>query len=270
MPKRYLSEALQTFPDIAHHTAPLTGVGETIYNRLWRSIISGRLKSGTKLSEDVICNIFSVSRTILRKVLVIMEQEGIVELPPNYGAYVATPTPEDAHDVVEAAKLINVYTVTQLSAPDNKIDPDHLTRIRQHIALQEAAEASGDFAPIRIISGEFHVLLVHIHGNRILAAQYENLITRLTLVAALYQRGERKLRAGAAFQRELIDRILAHDQKAAIKLVTDFYEGVESSFVLELSDETDIQTILTEGAPPFSIRKSKTNKGRKRRYTSTS
>lgn len=92
-PKRYISEALQTFPDIAHHTAPLVGVGATIYNRLWRSIISGRLKSGTKMSEDVICKIFSVSRTIVRKVLVIMEQEGIIEQPINYGTYVATPTP---------------------------------------------------------------------------------------------------------------------------------------------------------------------------------
>jgi len=265
MPKRYFSEALQTFPDIAHHTAPLVGVGATIYNRLWRSIIGGRLKAGTKLSEDVICEIFSVSRTIVRKILVVMEQEGIIKLPLNRGAYVATPTPKDARDVVEAAKLINVYTVTQLSAPDNKIDPDHLARIRQHIALQEATEASGDFALTRIVSGEFHVLLVHIYGNSVLADQYENLITRLTLAATLYQRGERKLRAGAAFQTELLDRILAHDQKAAITMVTDFYEAVESSFVFELSDEADIRTILTEGAPSISIRKSKTTTDRKKK-----
>ncbi|KAB2721498.1 GntR family transcriptional regulator [Brucella intermedia] len=255
MPQRYLTETLQTFPDIAHHTAPLIGVEAQMYNRLWRSIIDGKLKPGMKLREDVIGETFGISRTLVRKVLVIMEQEGIVDLPVNHGAYVATPTPEDAKYAVEAARLINVNAVVQLSQRDREIHHEHLARIRQHILLQEEAEQSGEFAPIRIISGEFLVLLVHIHGNRILANQYENLITRLTLAAALYQRGERKLRAGADFQRHLLDRILAKDTTAAAEIISNFYESVELSFKFEpRNNEVDLRTILMDdGSVPARL-----------------
>lgn len=246
MPERYLSETLQTFPGIAHHTAPLIGIEALIYNRLWKAIIEQKLRPGAKLREDVIGETFSISRTVIRKILVIMEQEGIVELPMNRGAYVASPSPQDAKEAVDAAALINVHAVSKITAPGHTIEPDHIERMKRHVALQAGAEAAGSFAEIRIISGEFLVLLVHIYGNRILAGEYENLITRMTLAASLYQRGDRQLRAGAKFQQDLTDRIVEHDQKGAVKLVTGFYEQLEASFDYNpAEDEVDLRKILT-------------------------
>jgi DNA-binding GntR family transcriptional regulator len=245
MPERYLSEALQTFPSIAHHTAPLFGVEAEIYNRLWRAIIEGKLKPETKLREDVIGETFAISRTVVRKVMFIMEQEGIVELPPNRGAYVAKPSPDDARDALEAARVISLHVVSGLAAPHHTIGPDLLERIRRHIAIQVDAESADDFARTRIISGEFLVLLVHVYGNRVLAGQFENLISRMTLAASLYQRGERLLRAGAAFQKDVLQRILDHDEKGAGVLMAGFYDAVERSFRYDSSDgEPDLRAIL--------------------------
>jgi DNA-binding GntR family transcriptional regulator len=247
MPERYLSEALQTFPSIAHHTAPLIGIEAQIYNRLWLAIIEAKLKPGTKLREDVICETFAISRTVVRKVLFIMEQEGIVELPPNRGAYVATPSPDDARDALEAARVISLHVVSGLSAPHHTVGQSHIERMRRHISVQAAAEAAGDFARTRILSGEFLTLLTHVYDNRILASQFENLITRMTLAASLYQRGERQLRAGAAFQSDLLDRILKHDGDGALSVMTGFYDGVSGSFKYDATDsDPDLRAILSD------------------------
>ncbi|KAB2722408.1 GntR family transcriptional regulator [Brucella intermedia] len=247
MPQRYLSEALQTFPGIAHHTAPLVGTEATMYNRLWRSIIDGRLRPGVKLREDIIGETFGISRTLVRKVLVIMEQEGIVDLPVNHGAYVAHPTPEDARDALEAARLISTNAVAKLAARGKAIKRQHLMRIEQHIRAQEAIEKTGYFSLIRIYSGEFHVLLVHIDGNRILAGQYENLITRITLAATLYQREGLTLPTPADFQKRLVERILAEDADDAVSIVNDLYQSFERSFDFEpRNGEPDLRTILMD------------------------
>jgi DNA-binding GntR family transcriptional regulator len=245
MPERYLSEALQTFPGIAHHSAPLFGVEAEIYNSLWKAIVDGKLKPGTKLREDVIGETFGISRTVVRKVMFIMEQEGIVDLPPNRGAYIAMTIPDDARGILEAARVVNLHVVSELAASDREISRDNLGRLRRHIVTQAEAEATRNFARVRIISGEFLVLLVHVYGNRVLAAQFENLITRMVLAASLYQRGERQLRAGATFQNCLLEQILDHDQHGATAAMTGFYDALERSFRYDSpDDEPDLRTIL--------------------------
>lgn len=86
-----------------------------IYDRLWNAILDRKIRPGTKLAEDEIGAAFNISRTVIRKVLFIMEEQGIVHLPPNRGAYVATPTPEDAQEVLEATRVIAMHVVGELA-----------------------------------------------------------------------------------------------------------------------------------------------------------
>lgn len=245
MPERYLSPVLQTFPGIARHTASLLGVEALIYNRLWRLIVEGKLRAGAKLREDIIGDVFDISRTIVRKVLVIMEQEGIVELPSNRGAFVATPTPKEAQDAVQAARMISVHVAKKLAESGYRLTSANLERLKRHIELQAEAEKTDEFAVVRIISGEFLVLLAHVHGNKILADQFEILVSRLTLAASIYQRGERKLRISAAFESMVLEHILAHEQEQVGKAMGDLYDSIAGSFYYGSKDsEVDFRSIL--------------------------
>ncbi|WP_192798414.1 GntR family transcriptional regulator [Brucella intermedia] len=264
MPERYISEILHQFPGIAHHTAPLTGIEATMYNRLWRSIIDGKLRPGAKLREGAICETFGVSRTLVRKVLLIMEHEGIVHLPPNHGAYVATPSSEEARDVCEAAKLIGIYTASGLADPAQEVSKENVRRIEKMIALQEKAEEEGDFTQARRISGEFQILLAHVYGNKILAAQFENLITRLAMSMTLYQAG-RLQPPRAQWQTELLAKILNHDKEQVVALMRNFYHSIENSLQFSIgSEEPNLKAILIETAslPPRPSGQGKRQKGK--------
>jgi DNA-binding GntR family transcriptional regulator len=263
MQERYISAALRSFPDIANHVAPLIGTEADMYDRLWQSIISGQLKPGTKLREEVIGGVFGVSRTLVRKVLFIMEQEGIVELPPNRGAYVATPTPVDARHVCEAVRMIAVYAATSLASADTAISAADKQRLRQHIAQQKAAETEENFLQARMLSGEFQILLVQIHRNRILSSQFVVLITRLVMVMQMYQRN-RYQPPRSEFQTNLVDAIERGDHQFTETAMIDFYQSIESTLsFFNVGGDVDLRAILTEVSPPSDVKTPRHGRRRK-------
>lgn len=260
LPERYLSEALQSLPGIAHHTAPLRGVEAEMYNRLWRLIIEGKLKIGLKLREDILGESFGVSRTVVRKVLIIMEQEGIVSLPVNYGAFVATPTPEEARNVIEVGKLITVHVVSGMAAENFNISSDNLERIERHIKLQNQAESEGDFVKSRLLSGEFQLLLVHIYGNKILATQFENIITRLLMVEVAYQQ-YKIFEPKTKFQEKLFACIRNHDAKAVSDAIASYWDDVDRYLHFdEAAEEMDLRSLLSDSLDSPSLKKKKNKK----------
>ena len=65
---------------------------EKVQLALRRAILEQRLTPGTRLPEDAIGEAFGASRTIAREALGRLATEGLVELIPNRGAFVANPS----------------------------------------------------------------------------------------------------------------------------------------------------------------------------------
>ena len=63
-----------------------------IYSALRDAIISHRLGPGTKLPEDELASIYSVSRTVIRAALQALAHDRLARLEPNRGAFVAQPS----------------------------------------------------------------------------------------------------------------------------------------------------------------------------------
>ena len=62
-----------------------------IYDQVFGAILEQRLRPETKLTEAELCDVFGVSRTIIRKVLLRLSLDRVVELRPNRGAIIAAP-----------------------------------------------------------------------------------------------------------------------------------------------------------------------------------
>ncbi|MDR2856314.1 MAG: GntR family transcriptional regulator [Novosphingobium sp.] len=251
MAERHLSPALHAFPPEQFHVAPLTGVEARIYNRLWRLIVEGRLKPGAKLREEVIGKTFGVSRTITRKVLQIMEQEGGIHLPLKRGAYVAKPAPGDAAAVFEALDMTMTHIIARLADSATAITSGHRDLIAQHIAAQAEADASGNLVTAHLMGTDFLVLLAAIHGNPVITGLTDRMFMCQALTMTLY--GQYVLDPHrTAFQRKLADAIFAHRQDEAIAIFRERYREHEQSLCLDdTGEEADLAAILS--SPPFRL-----------------
>jgi DNA-binding GntR family transcriptional regulator len=158
---------------------------DEIVERIFEAVIEQRLPPGTKLSEAALCEAFGVGRMRIRQSLLLLASREIVELQPNRGAFVASPTPEQAREVFVARLAIepNVarLAVEQATAADLGI-------LEKHLALEEAAHASGRRHDEIRLSGQFHVQLAQIAANSVLQRMVKELVTRTSLIIALFGR----------------------------------------------------------------------------------
>ena len=139
---------------------------DEIYEKIYVAILEHRLHPGTKLVEERLAEIFSVSRARVREVLARLAHEQIVEMIPQRGAYVAKPSIEQALDVFEARRLIEPAVLHRLI---ETLTPEKLARLRQHQELELDARRRDDKRAVVRLSGEFHSLAAELAGNTALA-----------------------------------------------------------------------------------------------------
>jgi DNA-binding GntR family transcriptional regulator len=162
----------------------LTAVDERIYRAVVNAVMSHRLPPGTRLGEAEFCDLYGVSRTTVRKALQRLAHDHIIELRPNRGAIVASPSPKEARDVFAARRALEREIVPLVV---QRATPASLRAIRVAIEAEEAARRSADRAAWIRLGGEFHLLLAELAGNAVLQRFMAELVSRCSLIIALYE-----------------------------------------------------------------------------------
>jgi DNA-binding GntR family transcriptional regulator len=161
-----------------------TAVDERIYRAVVNAVMSHRLPPGTRLGEAEFCDLYGVSRTTVRKALQRLAHDHIIELRPNRGAIVASPSPKEARDVFAARRALEREIVPLVV---QRATPASLRAIRAAIEAEEAARRSADRAAWIRLGGEFHLLLAELAGNAVLQRFMAELVSRCSLIIALYE-----------------------------------------------------------------------------------
>ncbi len=214
---------------------------DEIYERILVAIFEHRLPPGTKLVEERLAEIFAVSRARVREVLARMAHEQIVELYPQRGAYVAKPSPQQAHDVFEARRLIEPALLRRLIAT---LTPERVARLRQHQELEIDARRRDDKRAIVRLSGDFHTLLADLAGNSALARSMRELSALTCLIIFLYD-APTATSCRADEHSEIIDAIAKRDASRAEKLMLEHLAHIEGSLKLDIAtQEVDLEAVF--------------------------
>ena len=99
---------------------------EAIVDAITTAIVERRLMPGTWLVEQQIADVFKVSRTVVRQALNQLSRDRLVTLEPARGAFVATPSIDEARQVFQVRRLVEGGMVRQLAAQitDRQVDQD--------------------------------------------------------------------------------------------------------------------------------------------------
>ncbi len=211
-----------------------------IYERIYEAVVEHRLLPGTKLSEERVAELFSVSRTQVRGVLQRLAVEQLVTLIPNRGAYVTTPSAEEAHDVLEARRTLEPAIVSRLieRIAAGKA-PGAVKRLRTLNRQEQAAHVNGDRRASVRLSGEFHVLLAELSGSSIMTRMMREL-TPLTCLAILTFEAPTASACPDDEHIRLIDAIEAGDTPLAMRVMSEHLHHIESSLNLQHEQEAEL------------------------------
>lgn len=179
------------------------------------AVAGGRLPAGARLIETDLAAIFSVSRTRVRQALQRLGFVGLVTLEPNRGAFVASPSAEEANAVHAARRLIEAEIIRDATRHCTAND---IRALRAHCAEQRDAEARGETVRLLRLLGEFHLMIAQIGGNPVLAEFMRQLIPRTSLLQALYQPSGPSS-CGVDDHMRLLDEMARGDEEAAVRVL---------------------------------------------------
>ncbi|MEB6335687.1 GntR family transcriptional regulator [Serratia rhizosphaerae] len=156
---------------------------ESIYQALMNAIIEHQLPPGSKLPEEALSEVFGVSRTGIRKALQRLAAVQMVQLAPKRGAYVASPTAEEAKDIFRTRTLLEVANLPDVLA---RCQPPHLAALEAIIRDEQQAHEEHDGPAAIRLSAAFHIQLQAISANAVLTEMVTRLCQRSSLVIAAW------------------------------------------------------------------------------------
>lgn len=156
---------------------------EDIVERIFEAVIEQRLSPGTKLSESALCEAFGVGRMRIRRSLLLLASREVVVLHANRGAYVASPTAEQAREVFEARLMIEP-NVARLAV--ERASVDDLAKVEEHLRLEHEAHTGNRRRDAIRLSGQFHVLLAEVANNTVALRMVKELVTRTSLIIGIF------------------------------------------------------------------------------------
>jgi DNA-binding GntR family transcriptional regulator len=217
--------------------------GAVIYRLLRRAIIEQALVPGTRLPEDTIGEQYGVSRTIVRQALVRLQSEGLVETKPNRGAFVATPSFEEARQIFEVRHCLEREVISRLV---ERISMLGLDALEAHVAREAQVRNKDGPASIRL-AGEFHILLAELTGNQILARYVAEVVSRCSLILAIYGRSHSS-DCAVDEHRQIIEAVRGGDVAAAMRIMSHHLGAVEERAQLATDATPDLEEVLARYA----------------------
>lgn len=236
----------ETSPATARRVVKRKGDSDQrVRDGLYLAIINHRISPGTPLQEDALAEAFGVSRTVIRKALQRLAHERLVELVPNKGASVAKPSAEEARHVFDARRTLERVLIEAVIARASDRDIADLVMVARR---EQAASERGNKQERLKLSGDFHCELARIGGNPVLTGFMTELVSRTSLIIALFEApGAVPCAHGDHLQ--IATALQRRDRDRAIRLMDRHLQHIEAQ--LDLSDalvHVDFVSLFSETA----------------------
>ena len=140
-------------------------LSSSLFTQLQTDILSGRIRSGEKLTEQKICEKYNVSRTPVREALRQLEMDGLVESIPNRGAHVIGFSEQDVSDIYQLRKI---YEVQAVCWAIERITDEELDALEETFEFMEFYTMKKDSEKMLNINMHFHQLIYSAAKNRML------------------------------------------------------------------------------------------------------
>src|SRR5450432_205422 len=198
--KVHLPEARQAIPHVHAY--------------LRECILDGTLTPGTKLSQVTLAEQLGISRTPLREVLRMLQEEGLVEIEPNQRTRVAGLDPQELDDTYACRILMETLALSMTMGTFGAAGREEARRLLD--AMRRAA-AAGDFGAWFAAHADYHRLITAGAGD-VLQRQLQAFADRTIRYIRIYQLSDPNSwqAAGDVEHEQILAALIAGDAAAAL------------------------------------------------------
>ncbi|MBO6674376.1 MAG: GntR family transcriptional regulator [Rhizobiales bacterium] len=136
-------------------------LAQKTYGSLKKAILSLQLKPGEVLRKPEICQQLGVSRSPVAEALARLAVEGLVDVVPQAGTFVARFSIDEIREGAFLREALELATVELLATT---ITDDQLVQLRRNLRIQAALVGDGDFPGFYQMDGQMHELMMSFTG----------------------------------------------------------------------------------------------------------
>lgn len=181
---------------------------QQVYALLRRVIVEGRLEPGVALNEPAITRHLNISRTPVREALLRLQRDGLIELRPQSGTFVA---PIDTTRVEEGMIVREALEARVAAITAERITDRVLADLETETELMAAAAERGDGRAFIEADDRFHRLLVDASGYAHIAVIIDQVNAQLDRIRYLSVTVPERPEASVNEHREIIGRLRRGD-----------------------------------------------------------
>lgn len=139
---------------------------QAVHDALVELIINGSLKPGQHLVESELAEHLGVSRQPVREALQHLHTDGWVDLRPAHGAFVHTPTAEEAEELLTVRSLLEAHSAELAAVNATPADVERLWELQG-----EGVQALTSDAVTRLVEANaaLHAFITALAGNSVLS-----------------------------------------------------------------------------------------------------
>jgi DNA-binding GntR family transcriptional regulator len=199
------------------HIAP-TALYQEVAERLRQRIFAHELAPGAWIDEQMLAELYGISRTPLREALKVLAAEGLVVLKPRRGCYVTEVSRQDTNDIFPLMAMLEGRCAADATRHARPVDLAELELIHQRL---EASARDNRIADFFEANQEFHGKLQDLAGNRWLKSVIQDLrkVLKLSRLHSLSLEG--RLQQSLEEHRGIMGALKSGDAALAERLMHD-------------------------------------------------
>ena len=228
-----------------------------VHAYLRECILDGTLTPGTKLSQVTLAKQLGISRTPLREVLRMLQEEGLVEIEPNQRTRIAGLDPQELDDVYASRILLETLA---LSMTMGNFGPASRKQARLLLAAMRRAARTGDFGGWFAAHADYHRLITAGAGEA-LQRQLQAFADRTIRYIRIYQLSDPNSwqAAGDAEHVQILETLIAGDEPGALAGMAHHLERTALRVLTDCAPDyvpvaVPHAVALVEREPPAALR----------------
>lgn len=220
---------------------PLT---QSVFERLLRDILHGKLKVGDQLRQEEITARFGVSRTPVREAIQRLQAEGLVTSAPRRTPVVAPVPFRRIREIYDIRARLEAFA-TELAV--GRLTEKQFQRLRELLREMEILDPRADLERILDRNREFHYIIYSAAENETLVAMINQLWRDILRLRSQYLLTAHGHLDSTREHRLILDALEAGDRKRAYDLVQAHCERSKATLLGD-EDRTGGGSAVTEAA----------------------